>query len=240
MINVCVIGLGNWGKKVLNSIKKIKNINSIQIIKNRRDKTKVNLNNLNWVFVTTPTNNHYSTVKKYLKKKVNVFCEKPLTNSIIKDNELFRLATKNKCKLYVSDIENFKNIKIKLKSKNIVFRSKFSNNKKNIIKRLAYHDFTYLYKFLKKDKISNMKVTQKKPGELNISFILAKKYFQMNYNLNSKKKAHTFNGINLIKKKDYLKIMIEKVIKNKINLNLNKKISLFANSAVNFKNNPKI
>ena len=34
--------------------------------------------------------------------------------------------------------------------------------------------------------------------------------------------------------------MIEKVIKNKINLNLNKKISLFANSAVNFKNNPKI
>ena len=86
MINVCVIGLGKWGKKVLNSIKKIKKIKSIQIVKNRRDKTKVNLNNLNWVFVTTPTNNHYSTVKKYLKKKVNVFCEKPLTNSIIKDN----------------------------------------------------------------------------------------------------------------------------------------------------------
>ena len=240
MTNVCVIGLGSWGKKVLNSIKKIDKINSIQIVKNRKNKTKINFKNLNWVFVTTPTNNHYSTVKKYLKKNINVFCEKPLTNSIIKDKELFRLAIKNKCKLYVSDIENFKNIKIKLKSKNIVFRSKFSNNKKNIIKRLAYHDFTYLYKFLKKDKISNMKVTQKKPGELNISFILAKKYFQMNYNLNSKKKAHTFNGINLIKKKDYLKIMIEKVIKNKINLNLNKKISLFANSAVNFKNNPKI
>ena len=53
MINVCVIGLGNWGKKVLNSIKKIKKIISIQIVKNRRDRTKVNLNNLNWVFVTT-------------------------------------------------------------------------------------------------------------------------------------------------------------------------------------------
>ena len=152
MINVCVIGLGNWGKKVLNSIKKIKNIKSIQIVKNRRDKTKVNLNNLNWVFVTTSTNNHYSTVKKYLKKKVNVFCEKPLTNSIIKDKELFRLASKNKCKLYVSDVENFKNIKIKLKNKNVVLRSKFSNDKKNIIERLAYHDFTYLYKFITKKK----------------------------------------------------------------------------------------
>ena len=28
MTNVCVIGVGNWGKKVLNSIKKIKNIKS--------------------------------------------------------------------------------------------------------------------------------------------------------------------------------------------------------------------
>ena len=235
MINVCVIGLGNWGKKVLNSIKKIKNIKSIQIVKNRRDRTKVNLNNLNWVFVTTPTNNHYSTVKKYLKKKVNVFCEKPLTNSIIKDKELFRLASKNKRKLYVSDVENFKNIKIKLKNKNVVLRSKFSNDKKNIVERLAYHDFTYLYKFLRKKKISNIKINKNRPGELNISLMIAKKYFQMSYNLNSKNRVHSFNGINLIKRKDYLKIMIEKVIKNKVNFNLNKELSLFANSAINFK-----
>ena len=29
--------------------------------------------------------------------------------------------------------------------------------------------------------------------------------------------------------------MIEKVIKNKVNFNLNKELSLFANSAINFK-----
>ncbi len=235
MINVCLIGLGSWGKKVLNSIKKVKQIKNIQIIKNRKDKKKILLNDVNWIFVTTPTNNHYSIVKKYLKKKINVFCEKPLTNNPKKDRELFKIANKNKCKLYVSDVENFKNIKIKLKNKNLVFRSKFSNNKKKILERLAYHDFTYLYKCLKNKKISNVKIIKMKSGELNIFTIIDKRHFQFSYNLNSKNKIHTFNGINLIKKKDYLKIMIEKVIKNKVNFILNKKISLFANSAINFK-----
>ncbi len=235
MINVCLIGLGSWGKKVLKSLKKIKQIKKIQVIKNRRDKNKVNLNNLNWIFVTTSTNNHYSIVKKYLKKKINIFCEKPLTNSLVKDKELFKLANKNKCKLYVSDVENFKNIKIKLKNKNIIFRSKFSKNKKNILERLAYHDFTYLYKFLKNKKISYMKIIKNKPGVLNIFIIINKRYFQLYYNLNSKNKIHTFNGINLIKKKNFLKIMIERVIKNKVSFDLNKKLSLFANSAINFK-----
>ena len=235
MTNVCIIGIGGWGKKVLRSLKKIKQIKNIQIVKNRRDKTKINSNNLNWVFVTTSTNNHYSIVKKYLRKKINVFCEKPLTNSIIKDKELFKLAQKNKCKLYVSDVENFKNIKIKLKNKNIIYRSKFSNDKTYILERLAYHEFTYLYKFFKKGKISNMNIIKNKAGELNILIILNNKHFSLNYNLNSKNKVHSFNGINLIRKKNYLKIMIEKVIKNKVNFNLNKKLSLFANSAINFK-----
>ena len=212
MTNVCLIGLGNWGKKVLRSLKKIKRIKNIQIIKNRKDKKKVNLNNLKWVFITTPTNSHYQLVKKYLEKKINVFCEKPLTNDIKKDTELFKLAKKNKCKLYVSDIENFKKIKIKLKTKNKIIRSKFSNNKKEILDRLAYHDFTYLYKFSKNKKISNFKIIKQKTGELNIITNINNKEIQLLYSLNSKNKVHTFNEINLIKKKNYLKIMIEKVI----------------------------
>lgn len=235
MINVCLIGLGNWGKKVLRSIKKIKKIKNIQVIKSRKDKNKVNLDNLKWVFVTTPTKSHYKLVKKYLKKKINVFCEKPLTNDIKKDNELFKLAEKNKCRLYVSDIENFKKFKIKLKTKNKIIRSKFSNNKKGILDRLAYHDFTYLYKFSKNKKISNFKIIKQKTGELNIITNINNKEIQLLYSLNSKNKVHTFNGINLIKKNNYLKIMIEKVISNKVNFDFNKKLSLFANSAINIK-----
>ena len=235
MTNVCLIGLGSWGKKVLRSLKKIKRIKNIQIIKNRKDKKKINLNNLKWVFIATPTNSHYQLVKKYLEKKINVFCEKPLTNDIKKDNELYKLAIKNKCKLYVSDIENFKKIKIKLKTKNKIIRLKFSNNKKGILDRLAYHDFTYLYKFSKNKKISSFKIIRQKTGELNIVTNINNKEIQLFYSLNSKRKLHTFNGINLIKKKNYLKIMIEKVISNKVNFDLNKKLSLFANSAINIK-----
>ena len=235
MTNVCLIGLGSWGKKVLRSLKKIKRIKNIQIIKNRKDKKKINLNNLKWVFITTPTNSHYQLVKKYLEKKINVFCEKPLTNDIKKDTELFKLAKKNKCKLYVSDIENFKEIKIKLKTKNKIIRSKFSNNKKGILDRLAYHDFTYLYKFSKIKKISSFKIIRQKIGELDIITNINNKEIQLLYSLNSKNKVHTFNGINLIKKNDYLKIMIEKVISNKVNFDFNKKLSLFANSAINIK-----
>lgn len=235
MTNVCLIGLGNWGKKVLRSLKKIKRIKNIQIIKNRKDKKKINLNNLKWVFITTPTNSHYQLVKKYLEKKINVFCEKPLTNDIKKDTELFKLAKKNKCKLYVSDIENFKKIKIKLKTKNKIIRSKFSNNKKGILDRLAYHDFTYLYKFSNNKKISSFKIIRQKTGELNILTNINNKEIQLLYSLNSKNKVHTFNEINLIKKKNYLRIMIEKVISNKVNFDINKKLSLFANSAINIK-----
>ena len=235
MTNVCLIGLGSWGKKVLRSLKKIKRIKNIQIIKNRKDKKKINLNNLKWVFITTPTNSHYQLVKKYLEKKINVFCEKPLTNNTKKDNELFKLAIRNKCKLYVSDIENFKKIKIKLKTKNKIIRSKFSNNKKGILDRLAYHDFTYLYKFSNNKKISSFKIIRQKTGELNILTNINNKEIQLLYSLNSKNKVHTFNGINLIKKNNYLKIMIEKVISNKVNFDFNKKLSLFANSAINIK-----
>ena len=147
MINVCLIGYGEWGKKVFNSLNNIKQIKEIQLIKNRRDKTKINLKNLEWIFITTNVASHYHLVKKYLNKRINVFCEKPLTNSIKKDLELYKLAKKNKCRIYVSDIENYKKLNLKLRSKNTIKRFKFSKNKKNIFERLVYHDFTYLLNF---------------------------------------------------------------------------------------------
>ena len=139
-----------WGKKVFNSLKKIKKINKIYLIKNRREKANFKLDNIDWIFVTTNISNHYKVVQKFLKKKINVFCEKPLTKNYNNDIMLYKIAKKNNCKLYVSDIENFKIKKIKLIKKNLILRSKFSYDKKNIIERLAYHDFTYLYVLYKK------------------------------------------------------------------------------------------
>ena len=236
MINVCLIGYGEWGKKVFNSLKNIKQIKEIQLIKNRRDKTKINFKNLEWIFITTNVASHYHLVKKYLKKRINVFCEKPLTNSIKKDLELYKLAKKNKCRIYVSDIENYKKLNLKLRSKNTIKRFKFSKNKKNIFERLVYHDFTYLFKFLKKKKISKSQIIKKSKGKLSFKVTVDNKEINFIYDLNSKRKIHKFNDINLKTNKNILKDMLQKVILKKVNFYQNKKISLFSTLALNIVN----
>ena len=67
MVNVYLIGYGNWGKKVFNNLKKIKNISKIQIKKNRLENKKIDLKEIDWVFITTNTSQHYQLVQKFLK-----------------------------------------------------------------------------------------------------------------------------------------------------------------------------
>tara|TARA_B100000315_G_scaffold49072_1_gene43714 strand:- start:80 stop:799 length:720 start_codon:yes stop_codon:yes gene_type:complete len=239
MIDVCLIGYGAWGKKVFNSLRKIKKINKVYLIKNRREKVNFKLDNIDWIFVTTSISNHYRVVQKFLKKKINVFCEKPLTKNYNDDIKLYRVAKKNNCKLYVSDIENFKVKKIKLIKKNIILRSKFSHDKKNIIERLAYHDFTYLYVLIKNKNPKNIKILKNTRGELNLSIKFDRKLFILKYNLNINQKKHSFNNVDLTTKKNILKKMLLKVIQNKVNFAKNKKISLFA-SRISKKINEKI
>ena len=228
-MNVCLIGLGSWGKRLLNSIKGIRKIKTITVIKNRKDQTKINYKSIKWAFISVSTLNHYNVVKKILKNKVNVFCEKPLTNNLKQDIELFKIAKKNKCKLYVSDIENFKNKKITIKKENFIIRQKFSKDKSDIANRLAYHDFTYLFKYLRNKKEKKLKVIKKKLGEIKFSLEFDNKKFSFDYSLNSKSKKHTFNNIDLTTKKNVLRKMILKIINNKINFTKNANISIFSN-----------
>tara|TARA_B100000780_G_scaffold210888_1_gene150808 strand:+ start:3922 stop:4638 length:717 start_codon:yes stop_codon:yes gene_type:complete len=228
MINVCLLGYGNWGRTVFKSLNQIKIIKKITVIKNRKDKSKIPYNT-DWAFVTVSTVNHFLVVKNLLNKGINVFCEKPLTNYIKNDLELYKIAKKKKCKLYVSDLENYKNIKICLKNENFITRKKYSNIKNDIVNRLVYHDFTYLFKFLKNTKKIRLKIIKKKVGLLSFSMKFDNKKFQFIYSLNSKIKKHTFNDISLTSKKNNLKSMINKIIINKVDFNENRKISLFSN-----------
>ena len=228
-MNVCLIGLGSWGKRLLNSIKGIRKIKTITVIKNRKDQTKIDYKSIKWAFISVSTTNHYNVVKKILKNKVNVFCEKPLTNNLKQDIELFKIAKKNKCKLYVSDIENFKNKKLTIKKENFIIRQKFSKDKSDIANRLAYHDFTYLFKYLRNKKEKKLKVIKKKLGEIKFSLEFDNKKFSFDYSLNSKSKKHTFNNIDLTTKKNVLRKMILKIINNKINFTKNANISIFSN-----------
>ena len=105
-MNFILIGKGNWGKKLYNNLLKIGKVKGV--LTSKSDIKNFDLNNIDWAIVSSPNKFHYKYVKHFLEKKINVFCEKPLTERIFLTKKLFRIAKINKTKLYISDIEIFK------------------------------------------------------------------------------------------------------------------------------------
>tara|TARA_B100001079_G_scaffold269597_1_gene282141 strand:+ start:82 stop:816 length:735 start_codon:yes stop_codon:yes gene_type:complete len=235
-VNVGLIGRGQWGLKLKSKL--IKNSNLKFVCGKKTNYSKlIKKNNVKWVFIATPNQTHYQIVKKCLNLKVNVFCEKPLTESFLNSKNLFNLANKNKVKLYVSDVYSFHSKKVnKLNSNNIVYRSKkVAGKDKEFLNRFLYHDISILYKFIKKRKIQSLqfnKNTKKKLIYLKIKF---KNYKEVlfKYDLNSTQKKHYINNINLLTKKDILKKMIYNVIYKKNNIKNNNEKALFILKFIN-------
>ena len=145
-MNCLLVGDGNWGKKLA------RNLNKIIIIKKKINSTvsykKIKLNDIDWVFISTPNNLHYQQTKYFLKKKINVFCEKPLALKYSEVNELIKLSYKNSVNLYIDDIESFKNKSLFItKKENLIFRSKPKHYSfEEVLYSLFYHDFYLLRK----------------------------------------------------------------------------------------------
>jgi predicted dehydrogenase len=53
------------------------------------------------VFVATPASTHFDLVKNLLNRKKEVFCEKPLTFKTEEVDELYRIADRQNCSLFV-------------------------------------------------------------------------------------------------------------------------------------------
>ena len=235
-IDVGLIGKGKWGLKLKSKL--IKNSNLKFVCGKKINYSKlIKKNNIEWVFIATPNNTHYEIVKKCLNLKVNVFCEKPLTESFANSKNLFNLARKNKVKLFVSDVYSFHAKKInKLKLNNIIYRSKkVAGKDTEFLNRFLYHDISILYKFIKKRKIQSLQLNKnikKKLVDLKIKF---KNYKQISfkYNLNSNQKKHYINNINLSTNKDILKKMVYNVMYKKINIKNNNDKALFILKFIN-------
>jgi len=221
MKKINLIGYGNWGKKIYPILKNIKNT-KINIIKKKDVLNKSSLD-----LILTNNKTHYSLVKKSLMANNNVFCEKPLTTSTLKALKLYKFSDISKKRIYVSDIENCKNINIKIKKINYIIRTKNSLIKDNILWRFAYHDLSYLYKYVKFKKLTNIKIIKNELGIMNFSLIFNDFKFNFYYNLNMKIKKHFFNDINLISPNDFYKKMINNLLSKKVDFIENKKVSLF-------------
>ena len=229
-MNCLLLGNGYWGKKLAKNLKKIITIK--KKINSSIDYKKIKLHNIDWVFISTPNHLHYQQTKFFLKKKINVFCEKPLALKYSEVSELIKLSYKHSVNLYIDDIESFKNkVLFPLKKKNLIFRSKpkyysFTET----LYSLFYHDF-YL---LKNDiSLNFLKIVIIYDNKLQKKFLITskKKEFLFIYKFNKIKK-HFINKINFISKKNYIKYMLKTVLENKINFKNNHKKALFSSSLI--------
>ncbi len=222
--SVGVIGRGKWGQKI---IKILRYCSSVKYIIGRNTDYKKCSTDIDWVFILTPNKTHYKICKFFLKKGVNVFCEKPLSPNLRQANNLYNLAKKNKVLLYVDDIEIFKNKKIKFFKNNYVRREKKDKGTiYSLIERLFYHDAYLIYNQIKKTKVK-IKINSQKNLDFKINF--NKKVVNFFYSIKSPNKVHKINNINLLFfKGDPLKKMIIYVLYKLNNYSKNKKRSLFA------------
>ncbi|MFX1494953.1 MAG: Gfo/Idh/MocA family protein [Promethearchaeota archaeon] len=110
-MKIGIVGHGYWGKIILRNLENMNykeialcdiaflneepnDTQNYEICSNYKDLT------CDYVFITTPTSTHFEITKYFLEKKVNVFCEKPLTTSSTEAEVLYDIASKNKTILF--------------------------------------------------------------------------------------------------------------------------------------------
>jgi len=178
LINVGLIGYGNWGK-IIHS--KLEQISNVKFICRSKDTYIDKLDSVDWVFVVTPDNTHYEIVKTCILNGKNVFCEKPFTANFQDSLALYGLAEIHGVKLYVDDVFNYREELKELhhsidseKEIKVVWNTLKSENYLN---RLTYHDLYMLYPIL------NSSVDIDWPRINNITFeygVVDKKYHEVN------------------------------------------------------------
>ena len=220
--NVAIIGRGRWGLVLK---KKLKSISNLIFVTGKSYKTK-NYENVDWVFIATPDSTHKEVIDYCLKKKMNVFCEKPLVRNFRSAKIILNNFKKKKIKIYISDVLIYLKKKIKFKKNNEIFRSKNANyNLEEILFRLAYHDIYFCSNFLKKRKLSLSKNFKQRKLKLNIE--TNRKNFSFVYNLKRNIKEHLYNSQKISYGEDPVKNMLLTVLYKKPNYSKNHKRSLF-------------
>jgi predicted dehydrogenase len=124
MIKIGIVGAGFIGKIHANMCNKIKNASVVATVDKVERKAKDLANKFNTKFysdidmlldnenvdvvaICTPTYLHAEMVKKVANAKKNIFCEKPLTLSMKKADEMVEIVKKNKIKAMVGQVLRF-------------------------------------------------------------------------------------------------------------------------------------
>jgi hypothetical protein len=241
-LRVGLIGYGKWGK-VLH--KKLKKFCDIKFICTSEDDYMFHplvqeFENVDWVVVATPDKTHYRIVEDCLSLGKNVFCEKPLTLTYEESEALYQIADYHNVKLYVDDIQNWRDVNWELMEHNLIERKKKSslNSVKDLLYRLTYHDIYYLYPHIKNSEIEEII-----PIELSDKLRFKVKFndisINFSYDVNcSEEKIHHINGISLMGDgtDDPLQDMLEVVLNGDVDFEYNKEITLYTNGFIDILN----
>lgn len=218
-----LVGYGKWGKILEKSLL---DFGDLVFISNTKKTYKIN-KKIDFCFVATDDHNHYKVVKYFLKKKIPVFCEKPLCRNISQSKELILLSKKLKTPLFIDHVEMFKKKSFIVKKINIIERKKKTNdNIKDVLWKLCYHDLYLLYNYINTKKII-VKLLNKSKTQIKFKIINKNKDYIFMYDLNYPKRIHRINQTSFISKKNYLKKMISDVIRHKVNYIKNNKQAIF-------------
>lgn len=98
---VGIVGLGYWGKILVQNLIAIKQTPSIQFDPVLNIGDSQDLNYCTHIIIAAPTRDHYILCERFLKQGKQVFCEKPLTTSQKHSSDLFHMAYTNNAYLFV-------------------------------------------------------------------------------------------------------------------------------------------
>lgn len=240
MNNLIIIGSGRWSRQIIQNLfynNKIKNLNCFynkqnSFFKNWLEKKSFNTNvklikkiplsksKFSLAIICNATSDHFKFAKNMLKKKYNIYIEKPVTLKSDDARKLLRLSLKYNRKIFCSNIFNF----------SVGLKKIFSKIKKKKITEINFiwHDKFNEYRYGERKKYD-----PKTPIYFDILFhifsildqiLLKKKYFISNINKKKflKNKSLIYFDINKIK----ISIDLNRIAKKRlrlIKLNENKK-----------------
>jgi len=241
MIKVGLIGYGTWGKILY---KKLEKFCEVKFTCRSKDDYMSQLKDVDWVIVSTPNETHYEIVNNCLLFGKNVFCEKPLTLTYEESETLYQVAEIQKVKLYVDDVQNWREVQWDLMEENLIERKKKDNfnhsyyTNKDLLYRLAYHDIYYLYPHIKNSVIEDVipiDVGNKLQFKVKFNDISIEFGYDTNYDY---ERMHHINGVSLIGDgtDDPLHDMLEKVLKEDVDFEYNKEITLFTQGFIDILN----
>ena len=233
MFKVGLIGLGYWGKILYSKLEKFSDVRFTC----RSNETYLDkLNEVDWVVVSTPDETHYEIVMNCLYFGKNVFCEKPLTPTYEQSNKLYKMAEMRNVKLYVDDVQNYRDYNFEMGKKNLIERRKGGGGDiKNILYVLTYHDIYVLYNYIKNSEIEDVILIDDK-DKLNFSVKFDDMSIEFLYDVNYDSVEHYINGYDLRREDDVIPKMLDNVFNSNVDFEYNKKISLFTNKFIDILN----